>query len=482
VRAPDTPAARRLADFATAVEFESLPDAVRASLKLQLLDTLGVGLAAHALGAGTAPQEAMLDLVGAGRATAIGARHPLAVTGAALVNGTLFHALDYDDTHATSICHVSSVVCAAALASAEVAGVGGRELLSALAAGTEVAVRIGSISAVPVLERGFHPTSVFGVFGAAAAAARIARLSVSATTSALGIAGSLASGLFAYLADGTETKPLHAGFAAASGITAAGLARAGADGPPSVLEAPFGVFAAYGGVAVDPAAKLESLGTAWEVPNVALKPYPACHFMHASVYAAGQLAAAASLDPGEIEDVVVSIPPQAVAVVLEPAATKLAPRTPYEAKFSLQYSVAAMLANGRVDLSSYTEEAIGDRAVLELAQRVSYETKLYETYPAAFPGGVRIRTRHGAVLEDELVHQPGSAERPLADSEVREKFRRNARLALERPAVARLEEAVMALDTLADLEPVLEPLRRLGTAPPDALTRVAIAGTGSRST
>jgi 2-methylcitrate dehydratase PrpD len=470
-----------LAEFATAVEFESLPDAVRANLKLQLLDTLGVGLAAHALGIGTAPQDAMLELVGSGQATAIGAREPLAVTGAALVNGTLFHALDYDDTHAGSICHVSSVVCAAALASAEVAGAGGRELLSALAAGTEVAVAIGSMSAVPLLERGFHPTSVFGVFGAAAAAARIARVPAAVATSALGIAGSLASGLFAYLADGTETKPLHAGFAAASGITAAGLARHGAEGPPSVLEAPLGLFAAYGGVTVDPAAALKNLGTTWQIPNVALKPYPACHFVHASVYAAGRLAAAASLEPDEIEDVVVSIPPQAVPVVLEPVATKLAPRTPYEAKFSMQYSVAAMLTHGRVDLSSYTEDAIGDPAVLDLARRVSYETKPYETYPAAFPGGVRICTRDGIVLRDELTHQPGSAERPLAERDVREKFRRNAGLALEPRGVEDLEQAVMALETLADLEPVLEPLRALGIGTPEPLASFPVPSAGGVS-
>ena len=136
---------------------------------------------------------------------------------AALANGTRFHALDFDDTHEAGICHVSSVVAAAALAAGQAGGRSGAEVLSAYALGSEVALRIAVAGAEPIYARGFHPTSAFGVFGATAAAARLLGLAPEAATGALGVAGSFAGGLLEFLSDGSDTKPLHAGWAAHAG-------------------------------------------------------------------------------------------------------------------------------------------------------------------------------------------------------------------------------------------------------------------------
>ena len=120
------------------------------------------------------------------------------------------------------------------------------------------------------------------------------------------------------------------------------------------------------------------------------------------------------------------MPEAGVSLVLEPAESKVAPRTDYEGKFSLQYSTAAMLVHGRVGLATYTPEALADDRVLDLARKVRYEIKEYASYPAAFPGGVRIVLRDGETIEADLPHQLGAPENPMTAEQVREKFRENA--------------------------------------------------------
>jgi len=143
-----------------------------------------------------------------------------------------------------------------------------------------------------------------------------------------------------------------------------------------------------GAAGIDLEPQLADLGTRWETPRIAYKPFPACHFIHGSLGATETLHE--GLDPNEIEEVVVTIPEEGVSLVLEPAELKIAPRSDYEGKFSLQFSTAAMLVHGRVGVTTYTPEALSDTRVLELARKVRYETKEYASYPAAFPGGVRI--------------------------------------------------------------------------------------------
>ncbi len=458
-------AARTLAEWATGLRFEDVPADVLEAAKLHLLDTLGCGLAAHALGEGTQGRTAMAELGGEAQATVIGLERTLPAPSAAFANAMLCHGLDFDDTHAGSISHVSTVICPAALAVAEARGASGQEALVAIVVGNEVMTRLGMAGASRFHARGFHPTSICGVFGATAAAARLAGLEAATAASALGLAGSMASGIFAFLVDGTATKPLHPAWAAHGGLLAARLAALGLEGPPSVVEGKFGLYHAFlaaGPGELDPGPLLDGLGSTWETPRIAYKPYPACHFMHGALGAIRQLGS--GLDAGEIEEVVVTVPPEGVSLVLEPAAEKVAPRSEYEGKFSLQYSAAALLVRGRLGVADYTGEAIREPRVLELARRVSYETREYPTYPQAFPGGARIRLRDGRVLAAELPHQHGSPESPLTAAEVRDKYRANAALALPEAAMAELEKAMLALDERTDLNAALAPLARAGVS------------------
>ncbi len=445
-------AAERLAGFTGSLAFEEIPTDVVETAKLHLLDTLGCGLAAHSLGVATEGRTAMAELGGAPQASVIGHDGALPSANAAFANAMLCHGLDFDDTHSDAIAHVSVVVCPAAVAAGEAAGSSGRELLAAIVGGNEVVTRIGMAATGAFHARGFHPTSICGIFGATTAAARLAGADDAATASALGIAGSFAGGLFAYLDDATPTKPMHPAWAAHGGILASRLASLGAEGPAGVLEGRFGVYHAFLGAKkgeVDIDAQLADLGSRWETLRIAIKPYPACHFIHGSLGATASLLG--SVTPDEIEEVVVWVPQAGVPLVLEPSETKLAPRSEYEAKFSLQYSTAAMLVHGQVGVRSYTDEAIADPRVLALAAKVRHEAREYDSYPAAFPGGVRIRTTDGRTLEADFPHQRGGPENPMTTDEVRAKFRENAALALGDEAVESLEEAVLNLEERDDV-------------------------------
>jgi 2-methylcitrate dehydratase PrpD len=442
-------AAERIAAFACDGAV-AIPDEVRGRAALHLLDTVGCALAGSALGQGTEPRTVLADLRGAPQATVVGAAVRLPAPAAAYANGTLAHALDFDDTHPRSICHVSCVAGSAALAVGEAAGASGAATLRAFVLGSEVTARLGAAAPGDFHARGFHPTGVCGVFGAAVVAGMLLGLDEDALTNAIGIAASFPVGLFEFLGDGSSVKRIHAGAAAQAGIQAALLARHGATGPRTALEGRFGLYAAHLG---DPhaealAAEVATLGERWEVLETAIKLFPACHFAHSSLAAAQRVRTEAALDGTAPERVVVRIPESGIPIVLEPRADKLRPRTPYEAKFSLQYSLAAMLLYGRVDLASYTEAAIADPAVLDLARHVEYAVLPGAASP--FSGGVEIEAG-GRTLQADVAHPPGAAENPATADDVLAKFRANAALALAPERVEALADGLRGIDDAPDV-------------------------------
>jgi 2-methylcitrate dehydratase PrpD len=454
-------AAETIAAFATSITLDEVPEAVVEHAKLHILDALGCGLAAHATGNGVEGRATMRELGGEGQATVIGLVDRLPAVNAAFANAMICHGLDFDDTHSDSGSHISTVIAPAAFAAAELYGAGGSDVLAAIVAGNEVVCRVGMAAPGAFHARGFHPTAICGVFGATAAVSRLAGLDAETATRALGIAGSMASGIFAYLADGTPTKPIHAGWAAHGALIATRLAHHGAAGPRSVFDAQFGIYHTYLGVEPGSsglAAQLADLGSRWETPRIAYKPFPICHFTHGAVGAAREAVEGRTFAPDEIAEVVVSVPEPWVPIVLEPAGEKKTPRTEYEGKFSLQYTVASMLVRGHVGVTDFTEAAIADPDVLAVAAKVSREPRDFATYPEAFPGAARVVLASGETHERELPYQKGAPENPWAADDVRTKFRANAELALPADSAAALEEAILALDQLPELTAALAPL------------------------
>lgn len=452
-----TPAARQLAGWAVSLGLADIPEPTLEVAREHLIDTLGCGLAALGVGEGLAGLNIAEQVGTAKGATAIGVQAPVSTTAAALANGMLCHALDFDDTHEASLCHIGTVVVPAALAVAQVMGASGGELLAAVVAGSEIVARIGMGATGGFHRRGFHPTGICGVFGAAAAACRLRHLDVDTTTQAFGLAGSMASGIFEYLADGSPTKPLHAGWASQGGVQAAALAAAGARGPETVLEGRFGVYATHVDMQPTIHAQLRDLGERWEVDRVALKPYPACHWTHAPVDAA--VAATEGLRVSEIERLTVRIPDSGVPIVIDPLDAKRRPATAYDAKFSLPWCIAARLTLGQLDVRSFTDAHLRDPAILELADRIEHGRWHGEPAMSPFAGIVEVNT--GSDMRVERCEAPrGSSQMPLSSNEVLAKFRTNASLALPVDVAADLIAAATNLGVGVSVDALTAPLAR----------------------
>ncbi len=455
------PLASRLAAFAVTA---APPAEVRADAARRVLDTLGCALAAHALGEGSAASGVAAAAGGAGEATLIGERAAVPAAQAALGNGALAHALDFDDTHEASVCHVSAVVVPAALAVAEARRAGGAALLDAVATGSEVTARVGLAAPGAFHRRGFHPTGVCGALGAAAAAARLLGLHAERAGAALGIASSFGSGHFAYLEDGSATKPLHAAWAAHGGVLAAQLAAAGADGPARALEGRFGLYATHVDEPPDLDAAADGLGARWESVRSVVKPYPVCHYSHAALDAVAAAAGSLPVDAGSVEALTVRVSAEGAALVLEPPAAKRRPRTPYDARFSLPYGVAALLVRGRLGLADFTPEAIADERVLALAGRVRGEPWAPGAAPSPFGGAAELRLAGDAApRRAQIADARGGPDHPLGDAALREKFTATAGLALAPARADRLADAILALADGGPLTAVTDALRAAGS-------------------
>ena len=455
------PAARTISEWAARLRAEDIPAAVRDNAALRVLDTIGCALA----GAREEHAPSVLALASRwgvpGLCTIWGTPLRAAPPQAALANGALAHGLDFDDTHADSVCHASAVLVPAVLALAESERFDGRGALTALVAGYEAMIRIGMAAPGRFHERGWHATAVCGAFGAALAAGKSLGLDADRLTAALGIAASMASGVMEFLEDGSWVKRLHPGWAAQSGIQAAALAGEGFTGPATALEGRLGFYRAALGDAPDIEKHLKNLGVEWETLRSSFKLYPCCHLNHAYLDAVARLKRTEGLRAEHVAEVECLVPAGEVPIVCEPMAAKLRPRTPYDAKFSLAFCVAAALCGDRVGIGAFTGESIREPRVLALAARVRYTVDPLSPYPRTFPGWVKVRLADGRVLEAREESQRGGADRPIAPDEVIAKFRDNAARLLTPPRVAALEDAVLGMERAQDLGP-LAALCRLG--------------------
>jgi 2-methylcitrate dehydratase PrpD len=271
---------------------------------------------------------------------------------------------------------------------------------------------------------GFHPTAVLGAVGAAAGLATALRLSEREFVNALGIVGSMASGIIEYLAEGSWTKRLHPGWAAQSAIRAADLARAGFIGPRTVLEGTHGLYQAFAHTADGDWAKLlDGFGERWVADSIAFKPYACGTMTQPYVDCARRLAQ--RINVGDIVDVVCEVAEGTVHRLWEPLAAKQQPPNAYAGKFSTPYCIAAGFVLGHAGLDAFTEERVRDPRLRSLAAKVSYEIDPGNPYPDEFTGHVRVRLKDGRELEERQAHMRGGAHEPLTRQDVEEKFRLN---------------------------------------------------------
>ncbi|MGH7875392.1 MAG: MmgE/PrpD family protein [Candidatus Binatia bacterium] len=442
--------------FVRDLKLSDVPSAVVEKAKLVFLDTLGIALASSTMDFGAMVTNVALKLGGAEHSLVIGSTRRVAAANAVIANGTLAHGLDYDDTLEEAIVHTGCCAGMTALAVGEEIGASGAAVLEAAIAGTEVLCKVGLVAPGKFHARGFHPTAICSTFGGAAAAGRLYGLTLEQWVDALGLCGSQSSGIIEYLADGTWTKRMHPGWSAHGGVIATMLAREGFRGPARVFEGTHGFFAAFGGANEYRFDKLLELGKGWEIPRLTFKSYPCGSISHPYMDCALKIRHKYSLEPSEIAEVMCRTAEGPVHRLWEPLADKQKPISSYGAKFSLPYSIAVMLVHGRAGLDEFTDDAIHDAAVLELAGKVRYELDPTIDYPRHFSGHVRVKLKDGRVLEENQPHPRGGFEDPLPPAEIEEKFRANASLALPLENVDAIIDAVNKLEQLASIKTLTE--------------------------
>src|SRR2546428_7487215 len=438
------PLARRLAADTAAIRDGPLPPAVIERAHVLFRDYLGVALGGSNVESSVVLRRALRALGFTGTATVLGAADRLPAAQAALANGAAAHALEMDDTYQQGSVHLGASVCSGAPAAAELAEAGGQLVLRAAVGGYEVAARLArALGPAAHYRRGFHPTGTCGAFGAAAAAGAVLGLDVNALATALGIAGSQASGSMEFLANGAWTKRLHPGWAALGGLHAAALARAGFRAPTTILEGRFGFLHAYSDGS-DPAA-LEGSGD-YELLQTSVKPHACCRYMQGPIDGALALRAAHHIEPSAVERIEVGMLAAGFPIVCEPLDAKRRPASVVDAQFSLPFGIAVALLCGTASPAEFAPARLVDPTVIGLAARVvpMRDGQLDVAFPREWPSWIRIVRRDGRVHEMAVSHPRGDPENFPTPAELDAKFRTLAARALPDAAVARVAAAVDA--------------------------------------
>jgi 2-methylcitrate dehydratase PrpD len=417
-----TSVSEQLAQRIVAVEPAGLPPAVRETCERLVIDVTGLCVAARNSDYVKAALAAWPE---AGPATVIGRAQPLSAAGAAFINGTAAHGEDFDDTFEGGPVHAGAVIV---LAAAEQEGLDGAAMLRGIAVGVETICRLSTVVPKAVHRAGFHPTAVFGAMAATAGVGAALRLDERQLSDALGVAGSMAGGIIEYLADGSWTKRMHPGWAAQSGLRAALLGRAGFSGPRTVFEGAHGLFHGFAHTREGNfGALLGAFGEHWLAETLAFKPYPCGTMIQPYIDCARRLSAR-GIRPEEIAGMVCEVGEGTVHRLWEPLAEKRRPPNGYAAKFSTPYCIAFAALHGDLGLDAFTDAAVAEQRVRELAAKVGYVVDPANPYPSVFTGHIRATLRDGSVIEERQAHLRGGASEPLSRAELEAKFAANARL------------------------------------------------------
>lgn len=453
------PFAAQLAAWSGRVRFEDIPADVVHATQLRVLDVIGLIMAGTRTRLGRSARAASVAMSAGGSCRILGFGDKVGVTAAAFANGALSQSLQYDETHIESIVHASSPVVAAALAIADWRGVTGREFVTAVALGNEIACRIGCVAPGEFHRRGLHPTGLFTTFGCTYLAAMLLRLDPERTVHAAGIAGSFASGILQCWVDGTETQFLHPGWSAKAGIEAAVLAREGATGPAEVFEGRLGFFAAHlqdASVPRDFTRIAGGLGEVWASRASSFKPYPVAHVIHPYIDALLRLAGRHKISAADVDWIDCPVPQYIVPIVCEPVAEKTAPVSDFHGRVSLQYTLAEALVRGGLGREAYREECLRDPAILALARRIRYRVDPGFPGPGRFKGAVEIGLRDGRRFSEVEDYNRGSPQNPMSAADLRAKFDDNASGILDSAGRDRIVQSIESLAAAPDMRPLID--------------------------
>jgi 2-methylcitrate dehydratase PrpD len=458
-------ATARIAEFIVNTNTSHFPEGSKEKAIKVIADTYAVILAGVSSEVSEPLQKYLESMRESGASPILGTGRTASPETAALINGTYGHSLDYDDVLSIMPAHPSAVILAAVLASIDGHTVSGKDFIEAYITGVEVGGKLGVGMTNDHYQRGYHATGTLALFSGLAALCKLYKLDAATIQQALGIAGSMASGLRRNF--GTMTKPLHTGLAARSALTAFRLAQAGFTAAPDIMEAKAGFFSTYGAPDSDPDVTAEGLGNPFVItnPGIAVKKFPCCYATHRGMDGVLTLRDRLGFDANNVEKVICRMPPGGMHVLIYPR-----PVTGLEGKFSLPYCIAAAVLDGQFSLWSFSDEAVRRHEIAALYDKVDcHETPACRGDDPQFDkksSGSRGFVEVEVLLKDGRRDQvridvpPGHPKRELTWDDLRAKFMDCAKQA-PRISSASAEAAFADIRNLAALNDVGVITRRL---------------------
>jgi 2-methylcitrate dehydratase PrpD len=411
----------RLAQFVTQTPDAQIPQSALHAASRAVLDASGVMRAASALSPEVLPFITHAVEGGPGPARVLGTPHMTHAGLAALANGAMAHALDYEDAFDSAPLHPNASLIPAVLALAQAQSpVSGRSLLAAIAIGCDVSCRIALCLRQRLEDGGWYPPPILGAFGAVAGAARILRLTPRQLLDAwsLLLLQNSCAGEIKHDRD-TVIRAVREAFPAQVAVQVAQLASGGVRGFDAPLEGRDGFFRLFAANHYDMYTLFLDLGQYWHIESLSFKPWPSCRGTHAAIECA--LLLRAELNWREIREIRIE-GCEVHRMLADPLDRKRAPQTAIDAKFSLPFTVATAMIAGGVSLDSFGAHGLHNDEVLELARRTSFLQHADWGVDQAVSGAVQVTAFDGRVLRRQVLEPRGSPARPLADEELVAKF------------------------------------------------------------
>ena len=448
-------ATEKIAGFIVDTDYEKIPRDAVDKAKRTALDCLGAALAGVTEPVGKTISAYVTKLGGSAQASLFGAGIKVSVADAALANGCIAHALDYDDC-GVKIGHPSVLVLPAVLSLGEHLGASGRDILTAYILGLEVEGKLALHADFKLMQSRLNHQSWYGSIGAAAACAKLLRLDVANTRMTLGIAANFACGLSAN--HGRMAGAMAAGNACRNGVIAALMAQEGITANPDIIEAKNGFYDTLVGAGHYDAERMaQSLGKPFyiESPGIGLKKYPSCYHTHRALDGVFQLLGEHRLSHKDIAEVDVGTSERAMRVLAFSE-----PETPYQAKYSMPHCIAAAVVDHQVTLDTFTSDKMNDRDIIETKKKVHLSFPDIPIWPGLadvspdteFVGNpVTIRTTDGRSYNARVDIPRGDPALPLTDDELLAKYRDCGRAQLTKDGLQRSVDLVLGLETMVDI-------------------------------
>ena len=448
----------KFAEFCEDIKFDNLPLDVVKRTKLLILDTVGIIIRARHDAESTPSLVSSIQKLemNNGSCQVFSDKNSYTPSAAALLNGTLAHSLDFDDSHAEASLHSSAPILSAALAAAQMKKSSGQELITACVLGYEIQIRLGLAGGSSAhYKKGFHPSATCGIFGAAAAAGYLIGLNKQQFISAFGIALSQSAGSMQFLTDGAWTKRSHVGQAAQNGLNCAIMAGEGFKGPSEAFEGQWGYLHAYAsGGNIEKA--MHGLGEAYETLNLGVKPYPSCRYSHAAIDGLVELKNELGFSSKNLDDIDIGLSETALNIIGYPLQDKQNPKSIVDGQFSMPFCAAVAIEDGGLTWDDYKIH-LENKETISLCNRikVSPDKDAEDCCPEFMSAKVKVVV-DGVKYEKFVKIPKGEPDNFMKDSEFISKFKGLTEPYLSSKRINQLTDLMLRMDSVNTVNSIFE--------------------------